>query len=182
MLKFGHQASLADVNNDGRLDILANATIGGNDLQINDGFGHYILSPNLMPNLTVTTSAGWTTQQTNTSSALLDLNNDGHLDMILGCWGNLSSPNPSQVFLGTGATGFASSVPINLPRSGLPSESVVDHNVLHRTGVQSELDYYVPKIDAGTMSRAAVLVGFSESPENQAAVIGVIQNGMTYTV
>ena len=55
-------------------------------------------------------------------------------------------------------------------------------NVLHRTGVQSELDYYVPKIDSGAMTRAAVLVGFSESPENQAAVIGVIQNGMTYTV
>ena len=56
------------------------------------------------------------------------------------------------------------------------------HNVLHRIGAQSELDYYVPKIDSGTMTRAAVLVGFSESPENQAAVIGVIQNGMIYTV
>lgn len=50
-------------------------------------------------------------------------------------------------------------------------------NVLDRAPDAGGLAYHVSNLDAG-MSRAAVLVGFSESPENQAAVIGVIQNGI----
>ena len=125
VLKFNHQASVADINGDGRLDILTNATIGGNDLQINDGSGHYVLAPNLMPNLTVTVNGG-TTQQTNTASSLIDVNNDGHLDMILGCWGNPTDPNANQVFLSDSKGSFANSFAINLPRSGLSLETVVD--------------------------------------------------------
>ena len=56
-------------------------------------------------------------------------------------------------------------------------------NVLHRAGDPvNEIPWYATRIDSGAMSRAAVLVGFSESPENQGAVIGAIQNGMTYTL
>jgi serralysin len=54
-------------------------------------------------------------------------------------------------------------------------------NVLHRGPDGSGLSYHVGNLDAG-MSRAQVLVGFSESPENQAALIGVIQNGMEYQI
>lgn len=50
-------------------------------------------------------------------------------------------------------------------------------NVLHRAADAGGLDYHVTNLDKG-MSRAQVLVGFSESPENQAAIIGSIQNGI----
>jgi serralysin len=50
-------------------------------------------------------------------------------------------------------------------------------NVLHRAPETEGLNFHVNNLANG-MSRAQVLVGFSESPENQAAIIGVIQNGM----
>lgn len=52
-------------------------------------------------------------------------------------------------------------------------------NVLHREPDSGGLAFHVHNL-AGGMSRAQTLVGFSESPENQAALIGVIQNGMEY--
>lgn len=55
------------------------------------------------------------------------------------------------------------------------------HNVLHRAPETSGFDYHVARIESG-VARADILVGFSESPENQAAVIGTIQNGMVYTL
>lgn len=54
-------------------------------------------------------------------------------------------------------------------------------NVLHRAPDSGGLAYHVNTLNNG-YTRADVVVGFSESPENQAALIGVIQNGMTYTV
>jgi hypothetical protein len=55
-------------------------------------------------------------------------------------------------------------------------------NVLHRAPDASGLDFYLHGFDAGQFTRAQVLQGFSESPENQAAVIGSITNGVTYTI
>lgn len=52
-------------------------------------------------------------------------------------------------------------------------------NVLHRGPDAGGLSFHTSNLSAG-MSRAQTLVGFSESPENQAALIGVIQNGMEY--
>ena len=54
-------------------------------------------------------------------------------------------------------------------------------NVLHRAPDEGGLAYHVGNL-AGGMARANVLMGFSESPENQAALIGAIGNGMLYTV
>ncbi|WP_420473118.1 DUF4214 domain-containing protein [Noviherbaspirillum sp. ST9] len=54
-------------------------------------------------------------------------------------------------------------------------------NVLHRAPEAEGLAYHVGTLDRGELSRAQVLVGFSESPENQAALIGVIGNGMSYS-
>ncbi|NEX61934.1 DUF4214 domain-containing protein [Noviherbaspirillum galbum] len=56
-------------------------------------------------------------------------------------------------------------------------------NVLHRTPQQFETDFWVNIVDNGVPVRqtaAEVLASFSESPENQAQVIGSIQNGMEY--
>ena len=55
------------------------------------------------------------------------------------------------------------------------------NNVLHRTPQQFETDFWVNIIATGQQSRAEVLTNFSESPENQAQVIGSIQNGFEYT-
>lgn len=54
-------------------------------------------------------------------------------------------------------------------------------NVLHRAGEQSGVTYWNNELNTGHQSMAQVLAGFSESPENQAAVIGFIQNGISLT-
>ena len=55
-------------------------------------------------------------------------------------------------------------------------------NVLHRPAEAAGFNYHTANLANGTNTRADVVAGFSESPENQAAVIGTIQNGMAYTV
>lgn len=52
-------------------------------------------------------------------------------------------------------------------------------NVLHRVPDSGGLSFHVNNLSHG-VTRAQTLVGFSESPENQVALIGVIQNGMEY--
>lgn len=52
-------------------------------------------------------------------------------------------------------------------------------NVLHRAPDSSGLAFHVNNMESG-LPRSYVLVGFSESPENQAALIGIIGNGMLY--
>jgi serralysin len=52
--------------------------------------------------------------------------------------------------------------------------------VRHRAPDSAGLKFHTDLLDAGTISRAQDLVGFSESPENQAALIGIIGNGFTY--
>ncbi len=53
-------------------------------------------------------------------------------------------------------------------------------NVLHRAPDAAGLAAWVGNLDHGTMGRADVLMGFSESTENQAALVGVIANGVVY--
>lgn len=52
-------------------------------------------------------------------------------------------------------------------------------NVLHRTAEGSGYDFWMNALANG-VSREDVIVGFSESAENQAQVIGAIQNGIDY--
>jgi hypothetical protein len=54
-------------------------------------------------------------------------------------------------------------------------------NVLHRAADAAGFAYWQNVLNTSPNARADVLVDFSESPENQALVIGTIQNGMTYT-
>lgn len=51
-------------------------------------------------------------------------------------------------------------------------------NVLNREADAGGRDYWLSQLDAG-MQREQLLINFSESTENQANVIGVIQNGIT---
>ena len=54
------------------------------------------------------------------------------------------------------------------------------HNVLHRDGEAAGVAYWLQLLHDGA-AREIVLVAFSESQENQAALIGTIGNGFTYT-
>jgi hypothetical protein len=53
-------------------------------------------------------------------------------------------------------------------------------NVLHRGPDEGGRDYWIGHLNQGNLTRAETLTYFSESAENQAALIGVIENGMTY--
>ena len=52
-------------------------------------------------------------------------------------------------------------------------------NVLHRDPDQGGYDFWNGALNSG-FARSQVLAQFSESPENQANVIGVIANGFDY--
>jgi hypothetical protein len=53
-------------------------------------------------------------------------------------------------------------------------------NVLHRSPDPGGLAYWQGVLDHGIATRADVLAGFSESPENQVNVIGSIEGGIAY--
>lgn len=55
------------------------------------------------------------------------------------------------------------------------------NHVLHRNADSAGFNYWLNILDTGVASQSAVLASFAESAENQAALIGVMQNGMTYT-
>ncbi len=87
------------------------------------------------------------------------------------------------VSLNSVAQGFIGSAEFRSMYGASPSNStLVDNlyrNILHRAGEQGGVDYWVGQLNTG-VSRADVLVGFSESAENKAGVIGSIQNGIEY--
>lgn len=87
--------------------------------------------------------------------------------------------------LSTVAAGFVASnefITLNgsNPASAELTASLYQH-VLGRSPDQVGLSYWIGKLDSGAMSRAEVLMGFSESSENQIAVSGQTQNGIEYT-
>jgi hypothetical protein len=55
-------------------------------------------------------------------------------------------------------------------------------NVLHRPGEDAGVQFHLANLNSGAIGRHDLLVQFSESPENQANVIGTIANGMVYTL
>lgn len=85
--------------------------------------------------------------------------------------------------LQTVAKGFINSAEFQALYGSSPSNATfVDAlylNVLHRPGEKAGVDGWISSLNNG-MSKEQVLVGFSESPENQKNVIGSIQNGIEY--
>jgi len=55
-------------------------------------------------------------------------------------------------------------------------------NVLHRAPDGGGFDYWSNQLNRGKMDRAEVLLSFSESAENQAQIIGQIQDGIDYVL
>lgn len=54
-------------------------------------------------------------------------------------------------------------------------------NVLRRPGEKAGVEYWTSILDNKQATVADVLVGFSEGHENQAALVGVMANGVAYT-
>ena len=118
---FNHGASIADVNGDGRLDIIINSLTSnvGTNLYIQDKSGVFATTNNLLPSAVV----GSATMQpfSSTWSTLIDINLDGQRDLILGTW------NPNQLtrlYFGDKSSIFQNEIYSELPPSGLTSEIV----------------------------------------------------------
>jgi hypothetical protein len=131
VFQVNHGASIGDVNSDGKLDILINP-LGFqqvNQLYIQNSEGNFINSPEFMPApITARDShGGWILTSTNTWSGLIDINNDGFADLILGRWPNqpYQMQLPSLVYLNDGHGSFANSIPLELPNAPFSQSTIV---------------------------------------------------------
>ena len=52
------------------------------------------------------------------------------------------------------------------------------NNVLHRTADATGYAWWLEQLNTGAHSQTTALMGFSESPENQAGALGDILNGI----
>ncbi|MFZ6812927.1 DUF4214 domain-containing protein [Undibacterium sp. Rencai35W] len=99
----------------------------------------------------------------------------------LGYWINAMDSGASLTSV---ATGFMQSAEFKAIYGANPSNTVLVtnfyHNVLHREPDQGGLNFWVNDLNLGNISPASTLASFSESPENQALVLGAIQNGIDY--
>ena len=83
------------------------------------------------------------------------------------------------------AGGFVGSAEFKSIYGNSPTNAqIVDklyQNVLHRAGESGGVAFWKGILDSHGATVPEVLAAFSESPENQAALIGVIGNGFVYT-
>lgn len=103
-------------------------------------------------------------------------------DIGLGYWIDAADRNVSAMDI---AIGFADSPEFrDLYGANLTTEQFITtlyDNVLDRHYDQGGFDYWMDVMTNNGVSRAEVLLFFAQSPENRAAVIGEIQNGIEYT-
>jgi hypothetical protein len=94
-------ASVADVNGDGAPDIFIGGWlfIGGNEILLNDGSGHFTIEPHGISDPIADFSAGC---RTVSSSAFADVNGDGAPDLIIGGHTFGCPPGPPAVLLNDG--------------------------------------------------------------------------------
>ena len=121
---FNHGAAIADVNNDGRLDLLINALSWNvaTSLYLQDADGKFVISDQFLPPTVIGRGAGIGNPYTSTWSGLIDLNVDGRQDLILGTW----SPNEkTRLYFGESTTLFQKSAIHTLPSSGVSLELVM---------------------------------------------------------
>jgi Domain of unknown function (DUF4214)/Ca-dependent carbohydrate-binding module xylan-binding len=98
----------------------------------------------------------------------------------LGYWINTLDQGAS---LGAVANAFVGSAEFSQRYGALNNDQFVNQlylNVLDRNADAGGQAYWTGHLNAGNLARADVLAYFSDSPENQALVIGSIQNGMVY--
>ncbi|MFZ6708434.1 DUF4214 domain-containing protein [Undibacterium sp. TC9W] len=101
----------------------------------------------------------------------------------LGYWINDMDQGSS---LTTVAAGFMLSAEFQKLYGTKPTNTVLVtnfyQNVLHRTPDQAGFNYWLDQLNTNKITAAGALASFCESAENQALVIGSIQNGIEYLV
>jgi hypothetical protein len=99
----------------------------------------------------------------------------------LGFW--MSAMDKGQSLLSV-AQGFVASNEFKTIYGANPTSteivSKIYENVLHRPGEDAGIKFWAGVLDAKSATVAEVLMGFSESPENQTALVGVMSQGMAY--
>lgn len=122
LLDFSHSAAVGDVNGDGRPDIYVGNIFGAALISpyvlLNDGSGHFTTSTTIIPN-----QHGQSldlVQGFFTSSLLVDLNRDGHPDLVVGSATSGAGQGHSTVYWNTGA-GFDDNHRTTLPDGVLPT-------------------------------------------------------------
>jgi len=120
---FNHGAAIADVNNDGRLDILINVLFNNvaTSLYLQDENGQFVISDKYLPSTVIGRGVGLSNPFTSTWSGLIDLNQDGRQDMILGTW---RANEKTRVYFSEANTLFQKSPMYTLPPSGVPEELI----------------------------------------------------------
>jgi hypothetical protein len=98
----------------------------------------------------------------------------------LGYWIGVMDQGASLDSIAAGFLGSAEAQQIYHDTTNAQFVDLLYQHVLHRAGDAGGVAYWNGVLDAGN-ARAVVLADFSESPENQAAVIGAIQNGILFT-
>ncbi|MGZ3183979.1 MAG: DUF4214 domain-containing protein [Telluria sp.] len=98
----------------------------------------------------------------------------------LGYWIGVMDQGASLDSIAAGFLGSAEAQQIYHDTTNAQFVDLLYQHVLHRAGDAGGVTYWNGVLDAGG-PRAVVLADFSESPENQAAVIGAIQNGILFT-
>jgi hypothetical protein len=100
----------------------------------------------------------------------------------LGFWMNAMDHGVS---LHAVADGFVASNEFKTTYGAAPtSREIVSkfyEHVLNRPGEAAGIDFWTNVLETKAATVAEVLMGFSESPENQTALVGVMSNGMAYT-
>jgi hypothetical protein len=86
--------------------------------------------------------------------------------------------------LGAMAEGFVASSEFQEKFGAAPTSTalvqMLYQNVLHRTGESAGVDFWTGLLNEGRISVPGVLVQFSESAENVAALVGVLEGGVAY--
>ncbi len=129
---FNHGGSAGDVNGDGWPDVLVNS-IGydvGDRLFLNDGTGKLVARQDLLPVRKHANGHFFT----HTFSGILDLNADGHLDLVLGRWDGASGAPYSGLLLNPGNGDFSKVTAIDLPLSAIERELVMDVEAIDLNG------------------------------------------------
>lgn len=122
---FSHSAAVGDINGDEHLDIFVGNQLSGEFSSpyflLGDGLGGFVRNLSWLPTIDPSWEEFKTFERNFASSYILDVNNDGHDDLILGA--NFSGA--SLVYLNDGSGDFSNVSPITLPEAVYGEENTV---------------------------------------------------------